>query len=77
MPQCSKCGREISDYGLCSNCAEEVKRLGKLKNSAPLRKTVFLTCPLCGGRYCEPIGVEKYRCCECDSVFLAEEIKKE
>lgn len=69
MPQCSKCGREISDYGLCSRCA--AKHVVK-----PMRKKTVV-CPVCKSKYHEAVGIDKYRCCDCDAVFTTQEANDE
>lgn len=68
MPQCAKCGREISDYGLCRRC-ESAK--------ATIQAKVKPVCPICKSKYNEAIGIGKYRCCNCDAVFLNSDISKE
>ncbi|MEG1528523.1 MAG: hypothetical protein RR248_02225 [Clostridia bacterium] len=61
MPQCIKCGREISSYGLCANCSNASSN--RLNSKA-------LVCPKCGSRYCrknkDGVG---YYCSMCKTKF--------
>ncbi len=65
MPQCSKCGHEISTYGLCSRCAQLVN-IGKDKVVATNN---VVTCPKCKSHYCKKTNDGKHVCTMCNEIF--------
>ena len=63
MPQCMKCGKEISQYGLCARC----KAAAPKPDAKPEVKRVVV-CPNCGSRYCKKAD-EGYKCNFCGTCF--------
>lgn len=59
MPQCAKCGREISQYGVCEHCSKKI---------TDTKRTPY--CPKCRSRYCKRISDGTYKCSMCGEIFV-------